>query len=79
MRGIDNQSTMGAWVGKLVLKGAAGGMKDWTYLDGTAFMHSEAEVKAVAQGVSAISARPSSRRPWKVMAYGSSPSSSFRL
>jgi len=46
MRGLDNQSTMGAWVGKLVLKGASGGMKDWTYLDGAAFMPPEAEVKA---------------------------------
>jgi len=47
MRGIDNQSTMGAWIGKLVLKGATGGMTDWTYQDGTSFMPSEAEVKAV--------------------------------
>jgi branched-chain amino acid transport system substrate-binding protein len=47
MRGIDNQSTMGAWVGKLVLKGAHGGMTDWTYNDGTLFMPSEAVVKAV--------------------------------
>jgi branched-chain amino acid transport system substrate-binding protein len=47
MRGIDNQSTMGAWVGKLVLKGAAGGMTDWTYKDGASFMPTEAEVKAV--------------------------------
>ncbi len=47
MRGIDNQSTMGAWVGKLVLKGAAGGMTDWAYKDGTSFMPTEAEVKAV--------------------------------
>ncbi|WP_114943291.1 ABC transporter substrate-binding protein [Microvirga calopogonii] len=47
MRGIDNQSTMGAWVGKLALKGAAGGMTDWTYKDGTSFMPTEAEVKAV--------------------------------
>lgn len=47
MRGIDNQSTMGAWVGKLVRKGAAGGMTDWTYKDGTSFMPTEAEVKAV--------------------------------
>ena len=47
MRGIDNQSTMGAWVGKLVLKGAAGGMTDWKYHDGTASCPSEAEVKAV--------------------------------
>ena len=47
MRGIDNQSTMGAWVGKLVLKGAAGRMTDWTYVDGTSFLPTEAEVKAV--------------------------------
>jgi branched-chain amino acid transport system substrate-binding protein len=46
MRGIDNQSTMGAWVGKLAVKGASGGMTDWKYIDGPAFMHSEAEVKA---------------------------------
>jgi branched-chain amino acid transport system substrate-binding protein len=46
MRGIDNQSTMGAWVGKLVLKGASGGMTEWRYLDGPAFMHQDAEVKA---------------------------------
>ena len=47
MRGLDNQSTMGAWVGKLKLKGATGGMVDWKYNDGTPFMHPEAEVKAV--------------------------------
>jgi len=47
MRGIDNQSTMGAWVGKLVLKAASGGMTDWTYKDGASFMPTEAEVKAV--------------------------------
>jgi branched-chain amino acid transport system substrate-binding protein len=46
MRGLDNQSTMGAWVGKLTLKGATGTMKDWKYHDGAAFMHAEAEVKA---------------------------------
>ncbi|MGO4706255.1 ABC transporter substrate-binding protein [Microvirga sp. 2MCAF38] len=47
MRGIDHQASLGAWTGKLVLKGTAGGMKDWKYNDGTAFMPSEAEVKAV--------------------------------
>ena len=47
MRGIDNQSSMGAWVGTLVLKGASGGMSDWKYHDGTAYMPSEAQVKAV--------------------------------
>ena len=38
---------MGAWVGKLALKGATGGMVDWKYFDGTSFMPTEAEVKAV--------------------------------
>ncbi|WP_210495800.1 ABC transporter substrate-binding protein [Microvirga antarctica] len=47
MRGIDNQSSMGAWVGKLKLKGAAGGMSDWKYIDGTTYMPTEAQVKAV--------------------------------
>jgi branched-chain amino acid transport system substrate-binding protein len=47
MRGLDNQSTMGAWVGKLVLKGATGGMAEWRYVEGGEFMHPEAEVKAV--------------------------------
>lgn len=47
MRGIDHQATMGAWVGKLALKGATGGMSDWKYLDGTSFLPTEAEVKAV--------------------------------
>ena len=37
MRGIDNQSTMGAWVGKLAVKGASGGMTDWKYIDGPAY------------------------------------------
>jgi len=46
IRGIDNQATMGAWVGKLTLKGASGGMKDWRYLDGSGFMHPDSEVKA---------------------------------
>jgi branched-chain amino acid transport system substrate-binding protein len=46
MRGIDNQSTMGAWVGKLVQKGATGGMAEWKYYDGTGFMHPDTAVKA---------------------------------
>jgi branched-chain amino acid transport system substrate-binding protein len=46
MRGIDHQASMGAWVGKLVLKGATGGMTDWKYHDGTSFLPTEAEVKA---------------------------------
>jgi branched-chain amino acid transport system substrate-binding protein len=47
MRGIDQQSTLGAWVGETTLKGKAGTMKNWKYVDGTAYLHPEAEVKAV--------------------------------
>ena len=46
IRGLDNQSTMGAWVGKLVLKGATGGMTDWQYLDGAKYLPPESDVKA---------------------------------
>ncbi|WP_230529977.1 ABC transporter substrate-binding protein [Microvirga roseola] len=46
MRGIDNQSTMGAWVGKLEQQGAGGRMTDWEYKAGEPFMHPESEVKA---------------------------------
>ena len=38
---------MGAWVGKLALKGGSGAMTDWTYLDGAAFLPPAEEVKAV--------------------------------
>ena len=47
MRDIDHQSSMGAWVGKLALKGASATMKDWIYLDGAAFLPPAEEVKAV--------------------------------
>jgi branched-chain amino acid transport system substrate-binding protein len=47
MRAIDHQSSMGAWVGKLTLKGNVGGMTDWVYEDGVKYMPSEADVKAV--------------------------------
>jgi branched-chain amino acid transport system substrate-binding protein len=46
IRGLDNQSTMGAWVGKLVRKCATGGMPDWQYLDGAKFLPPESDVKA---------------------------------
>jgi branched-chain amino acid transport system substrate-binding protein len=47
MRGIDQQSTLGAWVGETTLVGKAGAMKNWTYADGAAYLHPEDEVKAV--------------------------------
>ncbi|MCC0048404.1 MAG: ABC transporter substrate-binding protein [Rhodobiaceae bacterium] len=49
MRAIDNQSTMGAWVGKLTMEGGKGKMVDWKFYDGTDFMHSEDAVKAARQ------------------------------
>ena len=46
MRGIDQQSTLGAWVGETTLQGKSGAMKNWKYMDGTAFLHPDDEVKA---------------------------------
>jgi branched-chain amino acid transport system substrate-binding protein len=46
MRGIDHQSTHGAWVGETTVKGRAGAMKNWRYVDGASVMFPEAEVKA---------------------------------
>ena len=46
MRAVDQQSSMGAWVGETTKQGKVGTMKNWTYEDGSKFMFSEAEVKA---------------------------------
>jgi branched-chain amino acid transport system substrate-binding protein len=46
MRAIDQQSSMGAWVGETTKQGKVGTMKNWSYQDGANFMFSEAEVKA---------------------------------
>jgi len=46
MRGIDHQSTLGAWVGETTLKGGKGAMKNWKFEDGTKYMFPEDEVKA---------------------------------
>jgi branched-chain amino acid transport system substrate-binding protein len=46
MRASDHQSTHGAWVGETALKGRAGTMKNWRYVDGATVMFPEAEVKA---------------------------------
>jgi branched-chain amino acid transport system substrate-binding protein len=45
-RAIDQQSTMGAYVGKLDLRGNKGTMVQWRYADGKAYLPSEAYVKA---------------------------------
>ena len=43
-REIDNQATMGAFVGKTTLKDGAGVMTDWTYKDGADYLPSDEEV-----------------------------------
>ncbi len=45
-RAIDQQSTMGAYVGKLELRGGKGTMVQWRYADGKSYMPSDAYVKA---------------------------------
>ncbi len=45
-RAIDHQSTMGAYVGKLDLRGNKGTMVQWRYADGKAYLPSDAYVKA---------------------------------
>jgi len=49
MRASDHQSSMGAWVGTTTVVDGKGTMKDWEYLDGTPYMHSEAEVMKARQ------------------------------
>jgi branched-chain amino acid transport system substrate-binding protein len=44
-RGLDHQSTMGAFVGKTKNEGGKGTMVDYVYLDGAKFMPPDAEVK----------------------------------
>jgi branched-chain amino acid transport system substrate-binding protein len=44
-RAIDHQSTLGAFVGKLELKGNRGVMVDWRYADGKDFLPADAAVK----------------------------------
>jgi branched-chain amino acid transport system substrate-binding protein len=43
-REIDNQATMGAFVGTTALKDGAGVMTNWTYLDGADYLPSDEEV-----------------------------------
>jgi len=44
-RGIDHQATMGAYVGRVVLKDGKGVMVDWTYKAGENYLPSDAEVR----------------------------------
>jgi branched-chain amino acid transport system substrate-binding protein len=43
-RALDHQSTMGAYVGKLDVRGGKGTMVDWRYADGAKFLPPDAEV-----------------------------------
>ncbi|MHA6346109.1 ABC transporter substrate-binding protein [Roseivivax sp. CAU 1761] len=44
-REIDNQSTLGAWVGKTALQDGAGVMVDWEYKDGADYLPDDDKVK----------------------------------
>jgi branched-chain amino acid transport system substrate-binding protein len=44
-RAIDQQSTMGAYVGKLDLRGGKGTMVEWRYADGRDYLPTDAEVR----------------------------------
>ena len=46
-RAADQQSTMGTFVGRTTLIDGMGGMTDWRYGDGAAYLPSPAEVKAL--------------------------------
>lgn len=46
MRGLDNQATLGVWVGETTLEGRQGSMKNFRYEDGARHLHPEAEVRA---------------------------------
>lgn len=46
-RAADNQSTMGAYVGTTALRDGGGVIVDWTYKDGTGYLPSAEEVKAL--------------------------------
>jgi len=46
-RPIDNQSTMGAYVGQFARKGGKGVMVNWYYADGAKFQPSDQEIRAL--------------------------------
>ena len=46
-RALDQQSTLGAYVGKLALKNGKGTMVDWRYADGANYLPPDAEVIAM--------------------------------
>lgn len=49
-RGIDHQSTMGAWVGKIAVEKGRGTMVDIKYIDGASVQPSDADVRKLRSG-----------------------------
>ncbi|MEC5324391.1 ABC transporter substrate-binding protein [Aurantimonas sp. A3-2-R12] len=49
-RAIDNQSTMGAFIGTTAVEDGKGVMVDWAYVDPTPYMPSDEEIKAMRPG-----------------------------
>jgi branched-chain amino acid transport system substrate-binding protein len=49
-RGIDHQSTMGAWVGKIALEKGKGTMAEIKYIDGASVQPPDAEVRKLRSG-----------------------------
>jgi branched-chain amino acid transport system substrate-binding protein len=46
-RALDHQSTMGAFVGRTVLKNGKGTMADWRYADGKDYLPVDAVVRTL--------------------------------
>ena len=46
-RAIDNQSTLGAWVGTTAVEDGKGVMVDWEYKDPAPYMPSDEDIKAM--------------------------------
>jgi branched-chain amino acid transport system substrate-binding protein len=46
-RALDHQSTLGAYVGKLALRGGRGTMVDWRYADGKDYLPADDEVRRI--------------------------------
>jgi branched-chain amino acid transport system substrate-binding protein len=44
-RALDHQSTMGAYVGRIAVKGGKGVMTDWRFVDGKDALPSDDEIK----------------------------------
>ena len=49
-RAADQQSTMGTFVGRTVIKDGQGAMTDWRYGDGTTYLPSEEEARKMRPG-----------------------------